>query len=66
MSYYVEQSELSGETYYNVVEKDTGQVISTSPTEKASRVTCRTLNLGSGFDGFTPNFFLNCNFVRSK
>ena len=66
MSYYVEEAEYSGKTFYNVVEKDTGQVVVTSGTEKTARVDCRNLNLGSGFGGFTPSFFLQCKFYKPK
>jgi hypothetical protein len=42
---------------FHVVEKDTGLTIAEKNSEKGARDVCRALNLGSGFDGFTPTFF---------
>jgi len=47
----------SNKNFYNLLEKDTGLVIELSETEKRARDYCRKLNLGSGFNGFTPTFF---------
>lgn len=45
---------------YNVVEKTTGQVIKSFAGDKflEARSFMRHLNLGGGFDGFTPSFLL--------
>jgi hypothetical protein len=46
---------------YDVLEETTNQVIKSFPGDKflEARAFMRHLNLGGGFDGFTPNFFLN-------
>lgn len=41
-----------------IVEKDTDQIIRRCGCEREARDLCRSLNLGSGFNGFTPSFFL--------
>jgi hypothetical protein len=41
----------------NILETATGQIVYTS-NEKDARVFMRRLNLGNGFDGWTPTFFL--------
>lgn len=46
---------------YDVVETATDQVIYTS-NEKDARLFMRHLNLGGGFDGWTPSFLLK-NFM---
>lgn len=53
MSYSVKQ----GETGYNIVEKDTDVVIVLERSESDARALCRKMNLGSGFNGWTPPFF---------
>lgn len=53
MSYSVKK----GNTGYNIVEKDTEVVIEVERSEKEARDICRKLNLGSGFNGWTPTFF---------
>lgn len=42
---------------YNLLEKDTDTVIELNKTESDARTLCRKLNLGSGFCGWTPDFF---------
>jgi len=42
---------------FHVVEKDTEQIIETYNTRDEAKDTVRSLNLGSGFNGFTPAFF---------
>lgn len=46
---------------YDILEGTTNQVIKSFPGDKflEARAFMRHLNLGGGFDGFTPNFFLN-------
>ena len=45
---------------YDVLEETTSQVIKSFPGDKFSeaRAFMRHLNLGGGFDGFTPSFLL--------
>lgn len=40
-----------------IVEKDTGLTIEVCTTSREARKLCRTLNLGAGFNGWTPAFF---------
>lgn len=53
MSYSVKQGEIG----YNIVEKDTDVVIVLERSESDARALCRKMNLGSGFNGWTPPFF---------
>lgn len=54
MSYSVIKS---GQDVFDILEKDTGNVIEVKKTdEKEVRSLCRKMNLGSGFDGWTPDF----------
>jgi hypothetical protein len=53
MSYSVKQ----GDKGYNIFEKDTEVVIELERPEKEARDLCRKMNLGSGFNGWTPSFF---------
>lgn len=43
---------------YEVHELDTNSVVYKSTDESKSRAMARSLNLGAGFAGFTPTFFL--------
>lgn len=54
MTYRLEQRN-SGE--YQIIEKDTELVVMEYNNYGEARALCRSLNLGSGFDGFTPMFF---------
>lgn len=42
---------------FDVVENQTGHVVSTSANAAHAKSTCRHLNFGGGFDGWTPGFF---------
>lgn len=53
MSYRVEQNG----SFFCVIENETELVIRKCSKEKNARDTCRNLNLGAGFQGFTPSFF---------
>lgn len=54
MSYYVRQEE----NVFLVTENETGSVLARKKKlTQAERLT-KTLNKGSGFEGFTPNFFI--------
>jgi hypothetical protein len=64
MSYSVKQ----GKTGYNIIEKDTDLTIELERSEKEARDLCRKMNLGSGFNGWTPTFFtpkMNVNFEEA-
>jgi len=54
MSYSVKENEKFS---YDIIEKDTDITIVMKTNEKRARELCRKLNLGSGFNGFTPVFF---------
>lgn len=54
MSYYVEKSGKG----FSVKEKGTNVEIIRKGKETEAREICRSLNLGSGFNGEIPNFFL--------
>lgn len=54
MSYSVIKSD---KNVFDILEKETGSVIEVKKTdEKEIRSLCRKLNLGAGFDGWTPDF----------
>jgi hypothetical protein len=53
MSYRV----LETETGYCIMEKESDVQIELNKSEKEVRDLCRKLNLGSGFNGWTPPFF---------
>lgn len=53
MSYSVKK----GDTGYDIFEKDTETLIVLNKPEKEARDMCRKMNLGSGFNGWTPTFF---------
>jgi hypothetical protein len=53
MSYYVKENE----GVFDIVEKETETLIDLKTTEKRARDLCRKMNLGAGFNGFTPMFF---------
>jgi hypothetical protein len=59
MSYRVEED--SKEKKFKVIEKNTEIVLYKSECSKDARSMCRSLNLGSGFNGLSPRFFsLEC------
>jgi hypothetical protein len=53
MTYRVQQNK----NEYDIIEKDTNTVVYTERKENSARELCRSLNLGSGFNGYTPMFF---------
>lgn len=53
MSYAVKQKDYN----FDIYEKDSDVVIKLSLEEKKAKDLCRKLNLGSGFNGWTPLFF---------
>lgn len=55
MSYKVKKEKHN----YNILEKNTDITIVLKTTEQRAKDFCRKLNLGAGFNGFTPLFFAN-------
>lgn len=55
MSYSVKPSENG----YDIFEKESETLIELKVNEKDARDFCRKLNLGSGFNGWTPTFVAN-------
>lgn len=53
MSYTLKKAD----TAYNIYEKSSDVLIELSCEEKKAKDLCRKLNLGSGFNGWTPTFF---------
>lgn len=53
MSYIVQKTEKT----FDIVEKDNNLIVKTTSDESEARKLCRSLNLGAGFNGFTPSFF---------
>jgi hypothetical protein len=54
MSYSVIKNE---KNLYDIFEKESDVVIEIAKAdEKEARVVCRKMNLGSGFNGWTPDF----------
>jgi hypothetical protein len=43
---------------YEIVETQTGHIVGGNLTHDQAKSTCRRLNFGAGFDGFTPAFFM--------
>lgn len=56
MNYKVIQSAVVDR--FDVFETQTDQVVLSATTNKIAKETSRHLNLGGGFDGQTPSFFL--------
>lgn len=55
MTYRLEQH--SDDSRYKIVEKDSELVVIKFDSYDKARMLCRSLNLGSGFNGYTPAFF---------
>ena len=53
MSYKVQNDKAK----FEIVEKDTSLVVARPANKVEANTLCRSLNLGSGFNGFTPEFF---------
>lgn len=53
MSYQVHANKVGG---FDIFETDTDMTIELKATELRARNLCRKLNLGSGFNGWTPSF----------
>jgi len=60
MSYIVEK----GSKGFNVREKSTDVLIEIEREESEARTLCRKMNLGSGFNGWTPDFFAKLTNVK--
>jgi len=50
--------------FWDIVETQTNQVVKSCTTPCKAQVFKTNLNLGAGFDGWTPSFFVN-NFSRT-
>lgn len=55
MSYKV----VGSENGFDILEKETNVIIDLKYKESKARDVCRKMNLGAGFNGFTPDFFAN-------
>ena len=53
MSYRVKENEGA----FDIMEKESGLVIELKTNEGRAKDLCRKMNLGSGFNGWTPPFF---------
>jgi hypothetical protein len=51
---------------YEVIETKTELIIETYRSSKEARRVCRSLNLGCGFNGHTPKFFIDFNPSRQQ
>jgi hypothetical protein len=59
MAFNYKMTEMVGnEGVYSIYEVPTEQVIKTFNDKKEARAFLRHLNLGGGFDGWSPSFFL--------
>jgi uncharacterized FlaG/YvyC family protein len=58
MSYKLKQSVA---TKFDIIEKNTDTIIELKIPEQKAKDLCRKMNLGTGFNGFTPHFFANFN-----
>lgn len=56
MSYKIKQI---CNTKFDILEKETDTLIELKISEQKAKDLCRKMNLGSGFNGFTPLFFAN-------
>ena len=55
MSYTMQKSR---KNRFDIFETETGKVLLLDLKKKEANMVCRKLNLGGGFSGFTPDFFL--------
>jgi hypothetical protein len=55
---WAQSDAVGGYFLHEVVETVTSQVIKTDMTQSEAKNACRFLNMGGGFDGNTPSFFL--------
>jgi hypothetical protein len=55
---WAQSNPVSGHYLHEVVETGTRQVIKSDMTKNDAKSLARHLNMGGGFDGFTPSFFL--------
>ena len=62
MDYEIYSEEDAAE--FSIVEKETNQVIMRTKNLSVAQRVCNQLNDGCGFQGNTPNFFLN-NFEKN-
>lgn len=64
MSYKVQENEQG----FDIIEKQKQDlvVIDLKMNETKARALCRKLNLGAGFNGFTPDFFASMRGIETK
>jgi hypothetical protein len=43
---------------FSVIENMSGHIMKSGLSKEGARALCRRLNFGGGFDGYTPEFFL--------
>jgi hypothetical protein len=58
MNYKIVETSEKNCLVYNVVENMTDQIVRSFSVHKEAKKLLRHLNLGGGFDGWTPTFFL--------
>ena len=58
MTYTILKKEVDNGTVYDIVEKSTNYIVRTLSCEKKALSLKRGLNLGKGFNGSTPGFFV--------
>ena len=46
---------------FSVIENVSGHIMKSGLSKAGARALCRSLNFGGGFDGWTPQFFLEKN-----
>ena len=49
-------SVIQDQEFFGILEKDTKLIVALVDKENKARNLCRSLNLGSGFNGMTPEF----------
>lgn len=55
VNYKIQKSENG---MHEIVETQTGNIVGGNLDAQQAKVSCRHLNFGGGFDGWTPTFFL--------
>lgn len=61
INYKIVEKEMNDRKTYHIFEKQTENTICFFAKKKDAVEYCRFLNLGGGFDGFTPSFLLKKN-----
>jgi hypothetical protein len=66
INYKIVEKEINNRKTYHIFEKQTENTICFFTEKKDATKYCRFLNLGGGFDGFTPSFLLKKNEKKSN